>query len=125
MYVHVVCVRMHTGAVFEPRQADAESLDITRKRWEEATTTGGDKAWQRLVPVLAKITREVTHKGPFALLLPRLDELFRIVATSGSSEDDIQTYYLGTLIQQRIILARGGNKKSSGIDSNAHTFTEL
>ena len=122
MYVHVVCVRMHTGAVFEPRQADAESLDITRKRWEEATATGDEKAWRRLVPVLAKITREVTHQGPFALLLPRLDEL---VATPGSSEDDIQTYFLGTLMQQRIILSRVNNKRSPGIDSKAHTSTEL
>ena len=97
------------GAVFEPRQPDARALAVVRKRWE-ASHTPDDKGWRSLLPVFAKITREVVHRGPFVLLLPRQDNM----AT------DPQNHFLLALLKQ----TTGGMERSS-IESQTRKSTEL
>ena len=86
---------------------------MTHKRWEASASDDND--WRALVPILAKITREVVHRGPFTLLLPRLD------AAPGAAEDDLETYFLRTLLQ-RIV---ADTERSTSLGSQTRESAEL
>ena len=85
------------------------ALAVARERWE-ASHTLDEERWRSLLPAFAKITREVVHRGPFMLLLPRPDE----------KATDEQTFFLSALLNRS-----KGDPKSSSAGPHAHKSTEL